>query len=181
MLVLENEENAILNKRLAETETKLVLARMECETAERRLHESRVWNKMFYLDMVHIGSVPKPLSDDWRNRIRKPISSACFSAVTVHNNLPEQIQNAQVEACKEENIGAEGFRGEGEPFEVRSDGSPVSIIRTETLVSASSFKRSLQKSLDNLDYGALLTHPETDWSSERTSFRLGRYVACLRD
>ncbi|GJZ29195.1 putative reverse transcriptase domain-containing protein [Tanacetum coccineum] len=42
--------------------------------------------------------------------------------VTVHNNLPEQIRNAQVEACKEENIGAEGFRGEGEPFEVRFDG-----------------------------------------------------------
>ncbi|GJT83538.1 reverse transcriptase domain-containing protein [Tanacetum coccineum] len=40
-----------------------------------------------------------------------------------HNNLPEQIRNAQVEACKEENIGAEGFRGEGEPFEVRSDGT----------------------------------------------------------
>ncbi|GJX78540.1 putative reverse transcriptase domain-containing protein [Tanacetum coccineum] len=31
--------------------------------------------------------------------------------VTVHNNLPEQIKIAQVEACKEENIGAEGFRG----------------------------------------------------------------------
>ncbi|GJR41680.1 putative reverse transcriptase domain-containing protein [Tanacetum coccineum] len=30
---------------------------------------------------------------------------------------------AQVEACKQENIGAEGFRGEGEPFEVRSDGT----------------------------------------------------------
>ncbi|GJR87944.1 putative reverse transcriptase domain-containing protein [Tanacetum coccineum] len=43
--------------------------------------------------------------------------------VTIHNNLPEQIRNAQVEACKEENIGAEGFRGEGEPFEVRSDGT----------------------------------------------------------
>ncbi|GJV79691.1 putative reverse transcriptase domain-containing protein [Tanacetum coccineum] len=40
--------------------------------------------------------------------------------VTVHNDLPEQIWNAQVEACKEENIGVEGFRGEGEPFEVRS-------------------------------------------------------------
>ncbi|GJY95391.1 putative reverse transcriptase domain-containing protein [Tanacetum coccineum] len=51
MSVLENEENATLKKRLTETETKLVLARMECETAERRLHESRVWNKMFYLDM----------------------------------------------------------------------------------------------------------------------------------
>ncbi|GJX82531.1 putative reverse transcriptase domain-containing protein [Tanacetum coccineum] len=41
----------------------------------------------------------------------------------VHNNLPEQIRNAQVEACKEENIGAEGFCGEGEPFKVRSDGT----------------------------------------------------------
>ncbi|GJW08790.1 putative reverse transcriptase domain-containing protein [Tanacetum coccineum] len=41
--------------------------------------------------------------------------------VTIHNNLPGQIQNPQVEACKKENIGAEGFRGEGEPFEVRSD------------------------------------------------------------
>ncbi|GKE25829.1 putative reverse transcriptase domain-containing protein [Tanacetum coccineum] len=40
--------------------------------------------------------------------------------VTVHNNLLEQIRNAQVEACNEENIGAEGFLGEGEPFEVRS-------------------------------------------------------------
>ncbi|GJU71613.1 putative nucleotidyltransferase, ribonuclease H [Tanacetum coccineum] len=43
--------------------------------------------------------------------------------VTIHNNLPEQIRNVQVEACKEENISAEGFRGEGEPFEVRSDGT----------------------------------------------------------
>ncbi|GJV46891.1 putative reverse transcriptase domain-containing protein [Tanacetum coccineum] len=43
--------------------------------------------------------------------------------VTVHNNLPEQIRNTQVKACKEENIGAEGFHGEGEPFEVRSDGT----------------------------------------------------------
>ncbi|GKE34970.1 reverse transcriptase domain-containing protein, partial [Tanacetum coccineum] len=37
---------------------------MECETTERRLHESRVWNKMFYLDMVRIVAVPKPPSDD---------------------------------------------------------------------------------------------------------------------
>ncbi|GJT55914.1 hypothetical protein Tco_0990968 [Tanacetum coccineum] len=64
MSVLESRENATLKKRLAETETKLVWARMECETAERRLHESRVWNKMFYLDMVRIGAVPKPPSDD---------------------------------------------------------------------------------------------------------------------
>nr|GEY24545.1 retrovirus-related Pol polyprotein from transposon TNT 1-94 [Tanacetum cinerariifolium] len=41
----------------------------------------------------------------------------------VHNNLHEKIRSAQVEACKEENIGAERFVGEGEPFEVRSDGT----------------------------------------------------------
>ncbi|GJU15784.1 putative reverse transcriptase domain-containing protein [Tanacetum coccineum] len=43
--------------------------------------------------------------------------------VMVHNNLPKQIRNAQAEACKEENIGAEEFLGKGEPFEVRSDGT----------------------------------------------------------
>nr|GEW97703.1 hypothetical protein [Tanacetum cinerariifolium] len=64
MSVLGSGENATLKKRMAETETKLVWARMERETAERRLHESRVWNKRFYLDMVRIGAVPKPPSDD---------------------------------------------------------------------------------------------------------------------
>ncbi|GJZ25433.1 putative reverse transcriptase domain-containing protein [Tanacetum coccineum] len=43
--VLESGENATLKKRLAETETKLAWARMERDIAERRLHESRVWNK----------------------------------------------------------------------------------------------------------------------------------------
>ncbi|GKE93417.1 hypothetical protein Tco_1574512 [Tanacetum coccineum] len=62
--VLESRENATLKKRLAETETKLACARMERDTAKRRLHESRVWNKMFYLDMVCIGAVPKPPSND---------------------------------------------------------------------------------------------------------------------
>nr|GEY12463.1 putative reverse transcriptase domain-containing protein [Tanacetum cinerariifolium] len=42
--------------------------------------------------------------------------------VTVHNNLPKQIRNAQAEACEKENIGAGRFVGEGEPFEVRADG-----------------------------------------------------------
>nr|GEX99422.1 putative reverse transcriptase domain-containing protein [Tanacetum cinerariifolium] len=48
-----------------------------------------------------------------------------LAAVTIHNNLPKQIRNAQVEACKEENIGAEGFLGKEEPFEVRSDAVTV--------------------------------------------------------
>nr|GEW04506.1 hypothetical protein [Tanacetum cinerariifolium] len=62
--VLESGENATLKKRLAKTETNLVWARMERDTAERRLHESQVWNKMFYLDMVRIEAVPKPPYDD---------------------------------------------------------------------------------------------------------------------
>ncbi|GKE61269.1 hypothetical protein Tco_1511636, partial [Tanacetum coccineum] len=49
--VLESGENATLKKRFAKTETKLAWARMERDTGERRLHESRVWNKRFYLDM----------------------------------------------------------------------------------------------------------------------------------
>nr|GEW28932.1 putative reverse transcriptase domain-containing protein [Tanacetum cinerariifolium] len=49
--------------------------------------------------------------------------------VTVHNNLPEQIRNAQAEACKKENIGAEGFVGEGEPFEVRADADIATYVR----------------------------------------------------
>ncbi|GJS63736.1 putative reverse transcriptase domain-containing protein [Tanacetum coccineum] len=34
-----------------------------------------------------------------------------------------QFLGLAVKACKEENIGVEGFRGEGEPFEVRSNGT----------------------------------------------------------
>ncbi|GJV06574.1 putative reverse transcriptase domain-containing protein [Tanacetum coccineum] len=62
--VLESRENATLKKRLTETETKLAWARMERDIAEGRLHESRVWNKRFYMEMVRIGAVPKPPSDD---------------------------------------------------------------------------------------------------------------------
>nr|GEZ57282.1 putative reverse transcriptase domain-containing protein [Tanacetum cinerariifolium] len=45
--------------------------------------------------------------------------------VTVHNNFPKQIRSAQAKACEKENIGAEGFVGKGEPFEVRADGTNV--------------------------------------------------------
>nr|GEZ62706.1 putative reverse transcriptase domain-containing protein [Tanacetum cinerariifolium] len=79
--------------------------------------------------------------------------------VTVHNNLPEQIQNAQVETFKEENIGAERFVGEGEPFE-----------------------RSLQESLGtNLDMSTAY-HPQTNGESERTIQTLEDMLrACVID
>nr|GFD30958.1 putative reverse transcriptase domain-containing protein [Tanacetum cinerariifolium] len=53
---------------------------------------------------------------------KEPIR-VCALVVTVHNNLPEQIRNAQTKACEKENIDAEGFVGEGEPLEVRADGT----------------------------------------------------------
>ncbi|GKB85704.1 putative reverse transcriptase domain-containing protein [Tanacetum coccineum] len=62
------------------------------------------------------------VADALSRKDKEPIRVRTF-VVTVYNNLPEQIRNAQVEACKEENIDAEGFRGEGEPFEVRSNGT----------------------------------------------------------
>ncbi|GJX39740.1 hypothetical protein Tco_0253043 [Tanacetum coccineum] len=50
------------------------------------------------------------VADTLSRKDKEPIRVHAL-VVTVHNNLPEQIRNAQVEACKEENIGAEGFRG----------------------------------------------------------------------
>ncbi|GJY55437.1 putative reverse transcriptase domain-containing protein [Tanacetum coccineum] len=114
-----------------------------------------------------------------------------LQVVTVHNNLPEQIRNAQVEACKEENIGAEGFHGEGEPFEVRSDGTKclkgrvrgaLLIILDRDPRFASRFWRSLQKSLGtNLDMN-IAYHPETDGQSQRTIQTLKDMLrACVID
>ncbi|GJU31327.1 putative reverse transcriptase domain-containing protein [Tanacetum coccineum] len=62
------------------------------------------------------------VADALSRKDKEPIRVRAL-VVTVHNNLPEQIRNAQVEACKEENINAERFLGKGEPFEVRSDGT----------------------------------------------------------
>ncbi|GJQ89538.1 hypothetical protein Tco_0000677 [Tanacetum coccineum] len=77
--VLESEENATLKKRLTETETKLVWAHMKRDIAEGKLHESRVWNKRFYMEMVRIGAVPKPPSDDeGTERPRKKSKKSSF-------------------------------------------------------------------------------------------------------
>ncbi|GJW00295.1 hypothetical protein Tco_1555546 [Tanacetum coccineum] len=62
--ILESRENATLKKKLEDKETQLVIARMDCASAERRLHESIGWNRRFYWEMVLKGAVPKPPSDD---------------------------------------------------------------------------------------------------------------------
>nr|GEW66386.1 retrotransposon protein, putative, Ty3-gypsy subclass [Tanacetum cinerariifolium] len=61
------------------------------------------------------------VADALSRKDKEPIRVRAL-VVTVHNNLSEQIRNAQAKACEKENIGVEGFVGEGEPFEVRTDG-----------------------------------------------------------
>ncbi|GJV13089.1 putative reverse transcriptase domain-containing protein [Tanacetum coccineum] len=62
--ILESGENTTLKKKLEDKEMQLVIARMDCVSAERRLHESIGWNRRFYWEMVLNGAVPKPPTDD---------------------------------------------------------------------------------------------------------------------
>nr|GEW37335.1 putative reverse transcriptase domain, ribonuclease H-like domain, aspartic peptidase domain protein [Tanacetum cinerariifolium] len=93
------------------------------------------------------------------------------------------------EPIREENIGVERFVGEGESFEVRSDGDcfcrhgvPVSIISNLDPRFASKFWRSLHKSLGiNLDMSTAY-HPQTDGQSKRTIQTLEDMLrACVID
>nr|GEU76581.1 putative reverse transcriptase domain-containing protein [Tanacetum cinerariifolium] len=68
--------------------------------------------------------------------------------VTVHNNLPEQIRNAQAEACKKENIGVEGFVAKG------------NLLKLELM-------RSLQESLGTSLDMSTTYDPQTDGQSKR--------------
>ncbi|GJU03411.1 hypothetical protein Tco_1113749 [Tanacetum coccineum] len=77
--VLESGENATSTKKLVEAEMKLELARMERDMVERRLHASYGWNKRFYMEMVRIGTVPKPPSnDEGTERSRKKLKKSSF-------------------------------------------------------------------------------------------------------
>nr|GFA25563.1 hypothetical protein [Tanacetum cinerariifolium] len=99
MSVLESGENATLKKRLAETETKLVRARMKRETAERRLHESRVWNKRFYLNMV-------PMSEARiREIIRDQITTSMAEFVA---NINRETGGAGADGAVADSAGVDG-------------------------------------------------------------------------
>nr|GFC97722.1 putative reverse transcriptase domain-containing protein [Tanacetum cinerariifolium] len=52
------------------------------------------------------------VADALSRKDKEPIRVRAL-VVMVHKNLPEQIRNAQAKACEKENIGAEGFVGEG--------------------------------------------------------------------
>ncbi|GJT87110.1 putative reverse transcriptase domain-containing protein [Tanacetum coccineum] len=77
---LESKDNASFEEEVGvEAEMKLELARMEHDMVERRLHASYGWNKRFYMEMVRIGAVPKPPSDDeGTERPRKKSKKSSF-------------------------------------------------------------------------------------------------------
>ncbi|GJU22668.1 putative reverse transcriptase domain-containing protein, partial [Tanacetum coccineum] len=77
--VLKSRENATSKKKLVEAEMKLELAHKEHDMVERRLHASYGWNKRFYMEMVRMGAVPKPSSDDeGTERPRKKSKKSSF-------------------------------------------------------------------------------------------------------
>nr|GFC28041.1 hypothetical protein [Tanacetum cinerariifolium] len=68
------------------------------------------------------------VADALSRKDKEPIR-VCALVVMVHNNLPKQIRSAQSKVCEKENIAAEVFVGEGEPFEVRADANIVTYVR----------------------------------------------------
>nr|GEZ00403.1 putative reverse transcriptase domain-containing protein [Tanacetum cinerariifolium] len=176
-----------------------ILMQREKDQKELNMRQRRWIELLSDYDCViryHSGKA-NVVADALSRKDKEPIRVRAL-VVTVHNNLPEQIRNAQVEACKDENIGAERFVGEGEPFEVRPDdgevdslylkeivcrhGVPVSIISERDPRFALNFWRSLQKLVGtNLDMSTAY-HPQTDGQSERTIQTLEDMLrACVID
>nr|GEW73987.1 hypothetical protein [Tanacetum cinerariifolium] len=93
---------------------------MQCEKvityASRQLRKNEENYTTHDLELGAANVVADALS----RKDKEPIRVRAL-VVAVHSNLPEQIRSAQAEACKKENIGAKGFVGKGEPFEVRAD------------------------------------------------------------
>nr|GEY36322.1 putative reverse transcriptase domain-containing protein [Tanacetum cinerariifolium] len=114
-VVLMQREKVIANasRKLRKDEENYTTHDLELGTVVFAL---RLWRHYLYGTKCMANVVADALS----RKDKEPIRVRAL-VVTVHNNLPEQIRNAQAKACEKENIGAEGFVGEGEPFEVRAD------------------------------------------------------------
>ncbi|GJS04634.1 putative reverse transcriptase domain-containing protein [Tanacetum coccineum] len=92
--------------------------------------------------------------------------------MTIGLNLPTRILNAQVEARKEENYGAEDLLGMIKKLEPRADGT----------MFVSQFWQSLQEAFGTQLDMSTAYHPETDGQSERTIQTLEDMLrACVMD
>ncbi|GJW95179.1 putative reverse transcriptase domain-containing protein [Tanacetum coccineum] len=128
-------------------------------------------------------------------RKEKPLRVRAL-VMMVHNDLPQRILHAQIEAMKKENVEAEKLRRLIKPiFEIRSDGIryfdkrvwllhgvPMSIISDRDSRFASGFWGSLQKALGTVVNMSTAYHPETDGQSDRTIQTLEDMLrACVID
>nr|GEW68351.1 putative reverse transcriptase domain-containing protein [Tanacetum cinerariifolium] len=113
------------------------------------------------------------VADALSSKDKEPIRVRAL-ALMVHNNLPEQIRNAQAKAFEKENIDAEGLLAKENLLKLE--------LMTDTLFFSSRFWRSLQESLGtNLDLSTAY-HPQTDGQSERTIQTLENMLrACMID
>ncbi|GJS24695.1 putative reverse transcriptase domain-containing protein [Tanacetum coccineum] len=94
--------------------------------------------------------------------------------MTLHPKLPSQILEAQTEAIKEENIEAKNLRGMDKAFEVRPDGTRLTVI---SYLDPQSLRSALGPRPVVATY-----HPETDGQSERTIQTLKDMLrACVID
>nr|GEW41419.1 putative reverse transcriptase domain, ribonuclease H-like domain, aspartic peptidase domain protein [Tanacetum cinerariifolium] len=114
---------------------------------------------------------------------KEPIR-VCALVVTVYNNLHVQIQSAQVETCKEENIGVERFIGEGSHLKLDLMikyfihlGSDKMYHDLKKLYWWPNMKADIATSVKSTAY-----HPQTDGQSERTIQTLEDMLrACVID
>ncbi|GKB59245.1 putative reverse transcriptase domain-containing protein [Tanacetum coccineum] len=91
-----------------------------------------------------------------RKELIKPLRVRAL-VMTLHQKLPSQILEAQIEASKEENIKAENLRGMDKAFEIYHD-----------RYFTSRFWQSMQSALGTQLDMSTAYHPETDRQSERT-------------
>nr|GEU58757.1 putative reverse transcriptase domain-containing protein [Tanacetum cinerariifolium] len=159
VLVFPEDLPGLLPPRQVEFRIDLVPGATLVARAPYRLAPSKLKELSEQLKELSEKGKANVVADALGKKYKEPIRVHAL-VVTVHNNLPEKIRNAQAKACEKENIGAKGFVGKGEPFEIRGDDRDP--------IFASRFWRSLQESLGTSVDMSTAYHPQTGVQSERT-------------
>nr|GEZ49646.1 reverse transcriptase domain-containing protein [Tanacetum cinerariifolium] len=104
------------------------LAPSELKELSKQLKELSEKGHVIDNSGIHVDSAKIEAIKSWAAPTTPTERKLCSAPIL---SLPEGSEdfvvycdaNAQAKACEKENIGAEGFIGEGEPFDVRADGT----------------------------------------------------------